>query len=110
MDLHTVEGDDRVTFLVSGELTGIESIMLTNRIEAAAFTTCSTVVVSMVGVTFIESTALGGLIYCQKYLQKRGKILQLADTFEHAHDLFRGCPLEKVLPVVDPPAVGTSGA
>lgn len=102
MKLQTSCSDSIWQFYIEGEFLGLDAVLLTNKIEALDVVSCGKVVVDISQVTFIESTALGSLIYCHKHLEKRGVPFQLADTREHALDLFRKCPLDQVLAIVDP--------
>jgi anti-anti-sigma factor len=91
-----IAGDER-TWVVRGELTGINAVLLFNRIQADDSLCYSTCTIDLSKVTYIDSSSLGGLIHCHKVLEKTGKSLILADTREHALMLFRGCRLDRVL-------------
>jgi anti-anti-sigma factor len=102
MELTTeCRGDMRVLHL-SGNIMAIDGVLLTNKIEALEFDECTSVVVDISEVAFIESTALGSLIYCHKFLEKRGKPMSVADSDEHAAMLFRNCPLQRVFTIIPP--------
>jgi|GEM_PF-5695664 len=104
MHLKTIKTGCGLTFYAEGELRGINAVLLLNRIQSIELDSVHKVTVDITSVTYIDSTALGGLIYCHKILEKQGKRLCLVDSLDHALSLFRGCPLERVLHLVEPQA------
>jgi anti-anti-sigma factor len=90
------------TFRVKGELAGVNSLLLMNKVQAMPSAAKARITIDISSVTYIDSTSLGSLIYCHKLLEKQGKLLCLADTREHAQMLFRGCQLDRILNIVEP--------
>jgi anti-anti-sigma factor len=102
LHIRQIDTPEQTVFFLQGELTGIEAVRLTARIEALEESAVKRVIMDLSLISFIDSTALGSILYCCKILKKRGRALILAAPEEHARMLFRGFPLGGVLTIVDP--------
>jgi anti-anti-sigma factor len=105
MKLMQYDKGQETIIALEGELSGVDGARLTARVDGLVLADAPAwerIIIDLTRVSFIESTALGSLIYCHKAVERKGKHFALRAKPEHAFMLFRGCPLEKVLTVIDP--------
>jgi anti-anti-sigma factor len=105
MKLLQYDKGEETIIALEGELSGVDGARLTARVDSLVLADAPAwerMVIDLTRVSFIESTALGSLIYCHKAVERIGKHFALRAKPEHAFILFRGCPLQKVLTVIDP--------
>jgi anti-anti-sigma factor len=99
MDVEESRVNGTVTITLLGEIRGIDSILFSKRIERYREADCTRIVIDLQGVTFIDSTAIGGLIYLNKTMKKYGHDVVIRSPSEHVQNIFNECNLNSVLTI-----------
>jgi anti-sigma B factor antagonist len=86
---------------VSGEIDVATAPQLQERLHALVARGQSTVVVDLLGVTFLDSTALGVLVGALKRCRERGGDMPLVMTEPRIMKIFEITGLTAVFPIVD---------
>lgn len=86
---------------LAGKINGIEAILFSKTVEGYRGKNYTRIIIDMRKVTFIDSVALGGLIFLNTVMKKSGIQFLLAGSGDFLKSLFRDCCLDKVFSFVD---------
>lgn len=95
------EKGDTLVFNLAGEVNGVEAVQLSRRIERLQGSNYRRILIDMKDVAFIDSTAIGGIIFLVETMKKAGIDIILSGPSEHISELFRECNLEDILTISD---------
>jgi len=83
-----------IILLLSGKITGIESILFSKQIEKYRNADCDRIILDLSAVTFFDSGAIGSFIYLNTIMRKAGHEILFRGLNEQLQELFRNFSLD----------------
>jgi anti-sigma B factor antagonist len=94
----SIEEAEKVIVL-TGHLGGVAVANLNKHIESLRSSNYMKIVLDLQAVTFADSSALGGLIYAHRILEKVGKKLVLVKVSDSLRELLHNCSFDGLLEI-----------